>query len=128
HRQWARATGEDRMAEDIDRLLAELEERSEREGGLWVVGPEGGAFLAWMIRLLGARRVLEVGTSSGYSALWMGRALRQVADDAALVTLEIEPRKIALAHEYVGRAGLERVVTIVEGPALASLQVLGSTF
>lgn len=116
------------MTEDIDRLLAELEELSEREGGMWNVGPEGGAFLAWLIGLIGATRVLEVGTSNGYSAIWMGRALRAVADDAVLVTLEVDSRKIAMAHENLKRAGLERIVTIVEGPGVASLQALGGPF
>jgi predicted O-methyltransferase YrrM len=116
------------MQADIDGLLAELEELSEREGGMWNVGPEGGAFLAWMIRLTGATRVLEVGTSNGYSAIWMGRALRQVSADGALVTLEIEPRKIAMAHANIRRAGLQRTVMIVEGPGVASLQALGGAF
>lgn len=116
------------MADDIDRLLIELEELSEREGGMWNVGPEGGAFLAWLIGLTGATRVLEIGTSNGYSAIWMGRALRQVSDDAALVTLEIEPRKIAMAHENIERAALRRTVTIVEGPGVDSLRALGGTF
>ncbi|HUG14823.1 MAG TPA: O-methyltransferase [Thermomicrobiales bacterium] len=116
------------MQADIDGLLAELEALSEREGGMWNVGPQGGALLAWLIGLLGARRVLEVGTSNGYSALWMARALAREADEGALVTLEIEPGKIDMAHQNVKRAGLERVVTIVEGPAVASLQALGGAF
>jgi predicted O-methyltransferase YrrM len=111
---------------DIDRLLGELEAFGEREGGMWNVGPEGGAFLAWLVGLLDARRVLEVGTSNGYSAIWMARALERT--DGELVTLEIEPRKIEMAQENLTRAGLERRVTIVEGPGVASLRALGGTF
>jgi len=112
--------------QDIDRLLAELYEQGQREGGMWNIGPEGGALLAWLVGLLGARRVLEVGTSNGYSAIWLARALRRTG--GALVTLEVEPRKVALAKENLRRAGLEREVSIVEGPALASLPVLTGPF
>jgi predicted O-methyltransferase YrrM len=112
----------------IDQQLRELEARDEREGGIWIVGPDGGAFLAWLIGLTGARRVLEVGTSSGYASLWMGRALQQAGSDGALVTLEVDPVKIDLAREQFERAGLERLITIVEGPGVVSLTALGGTF
>jgi predicted O-methyltransferase YrrM len=112
--------------QDIDQLLDEIEAFGGREGGMWNVGPEGGAFLAWLVGLLDARRVLEVGTSNGYSAIWMARALERT--DGQLVTLEIEPRKIQMARENLTRAGLERRVTIVEGPGVASLKALGGTF
>ena len=111
---------------DIDALLEELQAYGEREGGMWNVGPVGGALLAWLVGLLGARRALEIGTSNGYSAIWLARALR--ANGGALVTLELEPRKIAMAHENIARAGLREIVTIVEGPALASLATLAGTF
>jgi predicted O-methyltransferase YrrM len=112
----------------LDMLLRELEERNEREERLMLVGPDGGAFLAWLIGLLGARRVLEVGTSSGYSALWMARALQRVGPGGVLVTLEVDPTKIAMAHEHFRRAGLAGVITLVEGPGVTSLAALGGTF
>jgi predicted O-methyltransferase YrrM len=111
---------------EIDRLLDELYAFGEREGGMWNVGPRGGAFLAWLVGLLGAQRVLEVGTSNGYSAIWLARAL--AGTGGTLVTLEVDPRKIAMARDNVARAGLDERVTIVEGPAVASLLVLGGTF
>jgi predicted O-methyltransferase YrrM len=110
----------------IDRLLVELEEFGRREGGIWNVGPEGGAFLAWVVGLLGATRVLEVGTSNGYSAIWLARALALTG--GSLVTLEVEPRKIAMARENLTRAGLSDRVTIVEGPGVVSLAALGGAF
>jgi predicted O-methyltransferase YrrM len=116
------------QSEEIDRLLRELEELDAREGGMWNVGPDGGAFLAWLAGLLQARRVLEIGTSNGYSAIWMARALAESGSGGVLVTLEIESRKIAMARENVKRAGLEQLVTIVEGPGVASLAALGGVF
>lgn len=111
---------------DIDALLAELYTFGEREGGMWNIGPEGGAFLAWLVGLLQARRVLEIGTSNGYSGIWIARALEETG--GALVTLEVEPRKIAMARENFARAGLSERITLVEGPALRALAALGGTF
>ncbi|HMM43004.1 MAG TPA: O-methyltransferase [Thermomicrobiales bacterium] len=110
----------------IDRLLDELYAEGQRSGGMWNVGPDGGALLAWLVGLLGARRVLEVGASNGYSAIWMARAL--AATGGTLVTLERDPAKIALARANIDRAGHAERIVIVEGPALASLAALGPGF
>jgi predicted O-methyltransferase YrrM len=56
----------------------------------------------------------------------LARALRR--NGGALVTLELEPRKIAMARENFARAGLAESITLVEGPAVASLKALGGTF
>jgi predicted O-methyltransferase YrrM len=111
---------------DVDVLLDELNEYGERVGGMWNVGPEGGAFLAWLVGLLHAQRVLEIGTSNGYSGIWLARALG--ATGGGLVTLEVERRKITMARENFKRAGLDQRITLVEGPALESLPALGGTF
>jgi len=93
---------------------------------MWNVGREGGALLAWFIRLLDARRVLEIGTSNGVSTIWMARALESTG--GALITLEVEPLKVAMATENLTRAGLFETVTIIEGPAVRSLETLGGVF
>jgi len=111
---------------NIDHLLDELYAFGRAEGGMWNVGREGGALLAWLVRLLGARRVLEIGTSNGVSAIWMARALRETGGE--LVTLEVDPRKVELATANLERAGLADQVTVIEGPALASLEALGGPF
>lgn len=110
----------------IDRLLADLYAEGQRSGGMWNVGPEGGALLAWLVGLLGARRVLEIGTSNGYSAIWIARAL--AVTGGTLVSLERDADKVALARANLDRAGLADRVVIVEGPALASLAALGPGF
>ncbi|HAX24708.1 MAG TPA: DUF1442 domain-containing protein [Thermomicrobiales bacterium] len=115
------------MQDDIiDRLLDDLIVEGQRSGRMWNVGREGGALLAWLAGLLGARRALEIGTSNGYSAIWIARAL--VATGGTLVTLERDAAKIALARANLARAGLADRVVIVEGPALASLATLGPGF
>ena len=110
----------------VDILLEELYAFGRREGGMWNVGREGGALLAWLIGLLNAQRVLEIGTSNGVSTIWMARALSETGGN--LVTLEVEPRKVAMANDNLERANLREVVTIVEGPALASIPPLGGEF
>lgn len=111
---------------EIDHILDELYEVGRREGGMWNVGPDGGALLAWLARLLDGRRVLEIGTSNGVSTIWIARALEETGGE--LVTLEIEPEKVRMANENLNRAGLSGRVSIVEGPAVASLQTLGGEF
>jgi predicted O-methyltransferase YrrM len=110
----------------VDDLLAELYEFGQREGGMWNVGPEGGALLAWLVGLTNAHRVLEIGTSNGYSAIWLARALAGTGGE--MVSLEMEAFKAEMARANLKRAGLHERVTIVEGPALVSLQVLGGPF
>jgi predicted O-methyltransferase YrrM len=92
--------------QNVDELLEELYEFGRREGGMWNVGPEGGALLAWLVGLLGARRVLEIGTSNGYSTIWLARALSQTGGE--LVTLEVEPVKVEMARANLKLAGLDR--------------------
>jgi predicted O-methyltransferase YrrM len=59
---------------DEDPLLAELHALA-LERNFPIIGPEAGRFLAQLVRLMGARRVFEMGSGFGYSALWLGRAL-----------------------------------------------------
>ena len=74
-----------------------------------------------LARAVGARRVLEIGTLAGYSAIWLGRALPA---DGELVTLELEPERARLARENIARARLDARIDVREGPALASLEAL----
>jgi predicted O-methyltransferase YrrM len=85
------------------------------------ISPDAGRFLQVLLRALGARRVLEVGTLGGYSAIWMGRALPR---DGTLLTLECDERHAAFAERYVGRAGLAAVVQVRRGRALDVLPSL----
>jgi predicted O-methyltransferase YrrM len=84
------------------------------------VEPETAAMLGVLVRATGARRVLEIGTSNGYSTIWLADA---VADtDGRVVSLEIEPDRTALARDHLARAGLADRVdlrTIDAGRALA---------
>jgi caffeoyl-CoA O-methyltransferase len=74
-----------------------------------------------LLTAIGARRVLEVGTLGGYSAIWMARALPA---DGELLSIEIEPKHAEFARRYVERAGLNERVEIRVGRALDVLPSL----
>jgi predicted O-methyltransferase YrrM len=85
------------------------------------VTPAQGKLLMLLARMCQARRILEVGTLGGYSAIWMGRAL---PDDGALITLEISPANAAVAQRNLERAGLAERVEVIVAPATESLNRL----
>jgi predicted O-methyltransferase YrrM len=84
------------------------------------VEPETATLLGVLIRAKQARRVLEIGTSNGYSTIWLGDAVQ--ATGGALVTLEIDPERTALARANVARAGLAAAVELRTEDAGAALR------
>lgn len=87
------------------------------------VSPLQGRFLELMVRAIGARRVLEVGTLGGYSAICLGRA---VGPGGRVVTLEREEGHASVARRALARAGLADRVEVRVGPALESLPRLAA--
>lgn len=87
------------------------------------VSPTAGKLLSLLARLVGARRILEVGTLGGYSAIWLARAL---PEGGRLVTLELEERHAAVARANLERAGLAARVEIRLGPAAETLAALAA--
>jgi caffeoyl-CoA O-methyltransferase len=79
------------------------------------VGPQEARLLGLLLRLVGARKVLEIGTLAGYSAIWMARAL---PEDGHLWTLELSSVHARVARENIASAGLSSKVSVVEGRAL----------
>ncbi|HEX4438127.1 MAG TPA: O-methyltransferase [Solirubrobacteraceae bacterium] len=80
-----------------------------------------GRLLNLLVRIHGARRILEIGTLGGYSTIWMARGL---PSDGRLVTLELSAEYAAVASANVERAGLGSLVEVRVGPALGSLEAL----
>lgn len=97
--------------------------RAMADGGLpsIAVSPSQGKLLNILAQLAGARRILEIGTLGGYSAIWLGRAL---PEGGRLISLELEPRHAEVARSNIARAGLAETVDIRVGPALDSLRML----
>ncbi len=77
-----------------------------------------GKFLYLLAKLCGAKRILEIGTLAGYSAIWLGRAL---PDGGRLLSLEYDAGHASLATANIARAGLADRVTVLVGPALETL-------
>jgi predicted O-methyltransferase YrrM len=80
-----------------------------------------GKWLAILVRSIRARRVLEVGTLGGYSAIWMAREL---PPGGRLVTCEVDPAHAEVARSNIERAGLEGVVEVRLGRAIDTLAEL----
>lgn len=94
--------------------------RASDEAGLppIQVSPSQGKLLYLLARLHGARRILELGTLGGYSAIWMARAL---PPGGRLVSLELDEKHADVARASLVRAGLADRSEVIVGPALGSL-------
>ena len=90
-----------------------------------VVGPLEGAFLKVMALSLGARRVLEIGTFTGYSALSMAECL---PDDGMVITCDIDPESTAMAKRYWAQSAHGTKIHLRLGPALETMATLTGTF
>lgn len=82
---------------------------------------EQGAFHAFLIGLIGARQVLEIGTFVGYGTLWMAQAL---PPDGRIVTCDIEPKFPAVGRPFWRQAGVEARIDLRLGPARDTLDAL----
>ncbi|ENL1641394.1 O-methyltransferase [Raoultella ornithinolytica] len=106
-----------------DPLLSQVLTNNQRAGlPAFDVAANQGQFLALLVRMVRAQRVLEIGTLGGYSTIWMAREL---PEDGELLTLEADPRHAAVARENLRLAGVDKQVTLREGPALQTLESLG---
>jgi predicted O-methyltransferase YrrM len=76
----------------------------------------------------GRQRVLEIGTSNGYSALWLGAALRAIPGAQSLVTIERDAGKVRQARSNIVRAGLSGMITVQEGSATEIIRTLPGPF
>jgi predicted O-methyltransferase YrrM len=83
------------------------------------ITPDTGEFLAVLAKAAGARRILEIGTSNGYSTLWLADAVADVG--GAVTTIELAHGKIEMARANFARAGLDTRITLLEGDAGAML-------
>jgi caffeoyl-CoA O-methyltransferase len=98
-----------------EKILKLLEELAQTDNSNLMVPLEDGRLLRILTESTGARNVVEVGTYNGYSALWFCLALRKTG--GKITTHEINPKNIALARDNFKKAGVEDLVTIVEGDA-----------
>jgi predicted O-methyltransferase YrrM len=120
---WAVRCREGPFTETLQDLLRELEQfglendaaTSDRPRRMLNITRDTGEFLAVLVCATNARRVLEIGTSNGYSTLWMAHACHEIGGH--VTTVESSEYKLALAAANFERAGLAGVITQVRGDA-----------
>jgi predicted O-methyltransferase YrrM len=108
HRQWS-AAGWEQFVKDRDQYLL-------------AVGPATGLFMNLLIKEAKSRTILEIGTSYGYSTIWLADAAR--ATEGKVITLELQSSKQEYAREQLKKAGLEEFVDFRPGDAQESLAKL----
>ncbi len=108
-------------------LIETLDKARTHEGNTtWNISRETGVFLHSLILAKQAKRVLEIGTSTGYSALWIIDALSHTG--GKLTTIESHKERYALANNHFTEAGATDIVTAVLGHAPEILESIPGTF
>jgi predicted O-methyltransferase YrrM len=111
----------DHFVEDDPALRAALEDSATAGLPPIQVAPHQGKLLMLLAQAIGARRILEIGTLGGYSAIWLARAL---PEEGRLVTLEADPAYAEVARANIARAGLADKVEIRIGRAQDTMPAL----
>jgi caffeoyl-CoA O-methyltransferase len=106
-----------------DDVLRDLAEETARLGpiAMMQIAPEQGALMTLLARAIGAKRVVEVGTFTGYSALCIARGL---PDDGWLLACDVSEEWTAIARRYWERAGVAKRIELRLGPAIETLRPL----
>ena len=110
----------------VDEVLADLHAETVALGSPagMQIGPDQGQFLTLLTRLVGARRAVEVGTFTGYSALCIARGL---PEDGRLLCCDVSEEWTAIARRYWERAGVAHKIELRIGPAADTLRSLPET-
>ena len=109
------------VLDDLERHDAlEREQDVPRRKRLRQVTPDVGRFLHTLVLATRPRSILEIGTSGGYSTIWLATAARSV--DATVTTLEIDPVKVQRATSNLREAGVDNAATIVQADAFDYLR------
>ena len=101
---------------ELSRLLAEIKGNDK---GQLAVSEEDGRFLRLMVGTSGAKRAIEIGGASGYSAIWIGMGLRETG--GRLVTIEYDPQRARELAVNIRRAGLSDIVEVMAGDAFEQI-------
>lgn len=107
----------------LDDVLREMEELAALEQ-IPIIGPLEGAIIQVITRLSkpSPKKILDIGTAIGYSALWLARAL---PEDSHIVSVEIDPQRARIAEEFIERAGYQHQIEVVLGDVMEIMPTLG---
>jgi caffeoyl-CoA O-methyltransferase len=106
-----------------DAVLARLEDEARREG-IPIVEPHEGALLYLLVKIGGAKRVLELGAATGYSGIWMLRG----TDGGTLTTFELDHDRAERARANLSEAGLGKQAIVIEEDAQTGLEKIEAKF
>ena len=113
------------MLSKAEKILKEIEDEARRKRFLPIVGPNRGQILVRSIHEKKPKRVLEVGTLVGYSAILMGKELER---DAHLITIEIDANNARIAEENIRKAEIPPTVEVLVGDAIEVIPRLKGPF
>ena len=116
-------------------MISRLDTQSQRERGgktkvargqeMLAITADTGMFISILLKAIRAKRVLEVGTSAGFSTLWLADA---IGKKGRIITIEMDPRKAERARKNFKQAGVEKMIEIRQGVALNVLRALKGRF
>ncbi|MFD1677593.1 O-methyltransferase [Alicyclobacillus fodiniaquatilis] len=112
----------DKQVWSVIQAVEQLDKTNDLKEPLYRISSDNALFLHMLVRMSGAKNILEIGSSGGYSGLFLAEAAR--ANGGTLTTCEVSPYKIQLANTFYDRAGLADVVTLVEGDARETVKRL----
>ena len=107
------------------RLLKELEIFGQSNDGYYNIPPDTGEFFSILALISKAKNILEVGTSNGYSTIWLAEAAKQ--NNGKITTIEVSEHKVLMALDNFRRAKLKNI-RIVQGDALREIPKLKEKF
>ena len=119
----AAAQSSSTLPRDLVQLLHRIK---AADASLLAVSEEDGRFLRLMAATSGAKRALEIGGASGYSAIWIGLGLRETGGH--LTSIEYDPARAKQEADNIRRAGLSDVVTVIGGDAFKEIPKLQGDF
>lgn len=111
------------MIEQFDPVTQKtLEELEKTQRQFWNIPRVTGEFLNLLIRTAKSKNALELGTSNGYSGIWLGKALKETG--GKLTTVEFYEKRIKPARENFEKCGVLDIITTLEGPAIKILEYM----
>ena len=111
------------LVPERDPVLARMEEEADREG-IPIVDTHEGAFLRLLVQIAGAKRILELGTATGYSGIWLLRG----TSGGTLTSFEVDGKRAARARANFAEAGLGKQALVLEQDAVSGLEKLQGRF
>ena len=116
------------LLSQMERFGVENDQReTDRKRKMLNLEPETAALLHILVRATHRQSILEIGTSNGYSTIWLAHAMR-ARSNGRLVSIERNPAKLEMARENLQRAGLLNSVTLLEGEASDTVKTLEGPF